>query len=100
MLEIMDAQELMDRESEEAEQYVPVQSFKTVSKDGRLKTIRTNSYVALLCRRNGSSVMAVRYDGYTSKYDLPKVIKGEWPGWKLKGVYKLYEEDFLEKEAD
>ena len=59
------------------------------------KTIKTYSYVALLCEKDGSEVKAIRYDGYTSKYDLrDSIIENEHLGWKCKGVWRLYDSDF------
>ena len=60
------------------------------------KTTKTFSYVVLLCEKGGSEVKAVRLDGYTSKYDLnfQDDLKGNYPDWNIKGIWKLYDEDF------
>ena len=74
----------------------PVESIeREVKKNGCFgRTIRKYSYVALLCEINGSAVMAVRYDYFERKEDVSKKVKEDYPGWKSKGVYKLYNEDF------
>ena len=75
----------------------PCEVNKTITKDnGCMKTIKTFSYVALLTQVNGDEVKAVRYDGYKSKYDLLDIVKNDHPGWNLKGVWKLYDDDFRE----
>lgn len=66
--------------------------FKANGCQGRM--IKKYSYVVVLCERKGGDVKAVRYDGYTSKTDLYKVVDADHPGWKIKGVWRLYEEDF------
>lgn len=71
------------------------EQFRVIAKEnGTLKQIRTYSYVALLCKVDGDEVRAVRYDGYTSKYDLPRVVEAEYPDYKCKGIWKLYDTDF------
>lgn len=75
------------------------EQYQLIAKEnGTMKQIKTYSYVALLCKVGGDEVRAVRYDGYTSKYDLPKVVKAEYPEYKCKGMWKLYDLDF-EKEV-
>lgn len=67
--------------------------------DGRWRNTKHFSYVALLTEIEGDQVQAVRYDGYTSKYDgLTEEVKADYPGWKVKGIYKLYDTDFKEEE--
>lgn len=71
------------------------EQYQLIAKEnGCMKQIKTYSYVALLCKVDGDEVKAVRYDGYTSKYDLPKVVKSEYPEYKCKGILKLYDLDF------
>ena len=73
--------------------------FRVIQKDnGGTKTEKTYSYVALLCEKNGSEVKAVRLDGYASKYDkdMRQDIDRNFPGWNIKGIWKLYDSDFDE----
>ena len=75
----------------------PCAQLTTLAKpNGNLITVKTYSYVALLTEKGGSEVKAVRLDGYPSKNDrnLWEDIKGNYPGWKIKGIWKLYDEDF------
>lgn len=71
---------------------IPTTIFET---DGR-RTIRLYSYVALLTEKGGSEVKAVRYDGFQRATDVMAEIDTDYPGWKIRGVYKLSEEDFAE----
>ena len=67
--------------------------FRTTTQpSGCLKTVKTFSYVVLLCEKGGSEVKAVRLDGYTSKYDIK--ASEMFPDWNIKGIWKLYDEDF------
>ena len=67
--------------------------------DGRWRNTKHFSYVAVLTEIGGNHVQAVRYDGYTSKEDgLIPEIEQDYPGWKIKGVWKLYDSDFREEE--
>lgn len=66
--------------------------------NGNRSTVKLYSYVALLTEIEGDRVFAVRYDGYTSKYDgLIDKVKADYPEWKVKGIYKLYDADFREE---
>lgn len=73
----------------------PVDGFKTITKpNGLLKQIRIHSYVAMLTEKDGHEVKAVRYDGYETKKAVSKLAKEEYPDWNVKGVWRLYDEDF------
>ena len=72
--------------------------------DGR-KTIKTFSYIAVLCRKltfeemdgtipNPDDYMAVRIDYQQRKEDVYRILSEEYPNWKMKGVWRLYDEDF------
>ena len=77
----------------------PCETVKLVQKaDGRWRNTKHYSYVALLTEIEGDQVLAVRYDGYTSKEDgLVADIEFDYPGWKIKGIWKLYDTDFREE---
>lgn len=77
----------------------PCEVMTTITKDnGCIKNVKTFSYVALLTEINGDEVKAVRYDGYTSKYDLKDIVAKVYPEWNLKGIWKLYDAEFRKKE--
>jgi len=71
------------------------------------RTIKTHSYIAILCRilsneemnspiAGPDDYMAVRIDYQERKEDVYKILANEYPNWKLKGVWRLYDEDFME----
>lgn len=78
----------------------PCETIEVVQKEnGTFRSVKHYSYVALLTEVEGDQVQAVRYDGYTSKEDgLIPEIQREYPGWNIKGIWKLYDNDFREKE--
>ena len=43
--------------------------------------------------------MAVRLDYQERKEDVYKILAKEYPDWKMKGVWRLYDEDFTEGRA-
>ena len=72
--------------------------------DGR-KTIKTHSYIAILCRiltheelecplPDPNDYMAVRLDHQERKEDVHRILAEKYPNWKMKGVWRLYDEDF------
>lgn len=74
--------------------------FKTFTKpNGYLKTEYLYSYAAVLCKKGGTDVMAVKMDGYARKTDLYDDIKANWPDYKVKAIHKLYTEDFEEDQS-
>lgn len=58
------------------------------------KTIKRYSYVVTMCKKGEAEVMAVRMDYFQNKLDAHKVIEEQYPGWKVKTISKLHEEDF------
>ena len=76
----------------------PCETVEVVQKEnGNFRSVKHYSYVALLTEIEGDQVKAVRYDGYTSKEDgLVPEIERDYPGWKIKGIWKLYDSDFKE----
>lgn len=78
----------------------PCETIEVVQKEnGTYRSVKHYSYVALLTEVEGDQVQAVRYDGYTSKEDgLIPEIEREYPDWNIKGIWKLYDDDFREKE--
>ncbi len=77
----------------------PCETIETIQKaNGTYRSVKHYSYVALLTEIEGDQVQAVRYDGYTSKEDgLFSDIEHDYPGWKIKGIWKLYDQDFREE---
>ena len=77
----------------------PCETIEMIQKEnGNFKSVKHYSYVALLTEIEGDQVLAVRYDGYTSKEDgLVADIEFDYPGWKIKGIWKLYDTDFREE---
>ena len=74
----------------------PCEMIEMIQKEnGNFKSVKHYSYVALLTEIEGDQVLAVRYDGYTSKEDgLVPEIERDYPDWKIKGIWKLYDQDF------
>lgn len=64
------------------------------SSTGRLVKASFYSYVATLCKKDGDEVMAIRLDGFSNKVDVYHEIAENYPEWNLKGVLKLYDDDF------
>lgn len=58
------------------------------------RTIKRYSYVVTMCKKGEAEVMAVRMDYFQNKLDVHKAIEEQYPGWKIKTISKLYEEDF------
>ena len=77
----------------------PCETIEMIQKEnGNFKSVKHYSYVALLTEIEGDQVLAIRYDGYTSKEDgLVADIEYDHPGWKIKGIWKLYDTDFREE---
>lgn len=57
-----------------------------------------HSYVALLTEKDGSEVKAVRFDemNLTKGPELSSYIEEQYPDWNIKGIWRLYEDDFME----
>ena len=74
----------------------PCETVEMIQKEnGNFKSVKHYSYVALLTEIDGDQVKAVRYDGYTSKCNgLANEVENDHPGWKIKGIWKLYDDDF------
>ena len=66
----------------------------TTTVSGRTRKETFYSYVATLARKIGYEVLAVRYDHQQNKVEVYKHIQEDYPDWNLKGVLKLYDEDF------
>lgn len=55
-----------------------------------------HSYVVLLTESGGSEVKAIRLDNMAIRKDeIVRKIYKEYPGWNIKGVWRLYEDDFM-----
>ena len=72
----------------------PIFSYETDCNGNNVTNRKVYSYAALICRKGGSDVSAVRCSGFVGKLDVLEAVKQEHPGWNVKGIYKLYEEDF------
>lgn len=77
----------------------PCETIEVIQKDnGCFRSVKHFSYVALLTKINDDEVMAVRYDGYTSKLNgLFAKVKDDYPDYNVKGIWKLYDSDFEEE---
>ena len=64
--------------------------------NGNLISIKTFSYVGILCRKGGDEVKAVRLDNFERMTDARKAFWEKFPDWNVKEVRKLYDEDFAE----
>ena len=73
----------------------PTESYEISFKEnGNKKTLHLFSYAALLCRKDDQEVKAVRLDYFETRSDARKKVEKEWPGWKVKGIWRLHDEDF------
>ena len=73
-------------------------SRREVKDNGLLgRTIKEHSYVVTLCRIGGNRVSAVRMEYYGSKTDVHNAIAKQFPGWKIKTISRLYDEDFQDE---
>ena len=63
---------------------------------GRIRNVGTTKrdYVALLTRKEGTEVKAVRMNGYEKQQDLQPVLSSDYPDWNVKGIWRLFAEDF------
>ena len=69
--------------------------YQERKKNGMLgKTIKLSSYVVILCEINGAEVKAVRMDYYRTKNEAKAYAAEQYPDWKIKAVYRLYDEDY------
>lgn len=77
---------------------IPVEIIQTYFADnGTQKSRVLHSYVALLAEKDGSEVKAVRLDemGLTKGNALNDYIREHYPDWNIKGVWRLYDDDFM-----
>ena len=58
------------------------------------RTIKKFSYVVTLCEIGDDDVAAIRMDYFRNKTDVYKEVEKRFPGWIIKAVNKLYDEDF------
>lgn len=79
---------------------MPVETLEKYLKDnGNLAKKVYHSYVMLLTEKDGSEVMAFRFHtnekkGTTAFYEAYHEAFPEWNNWNVKGVWRLYEDDF------
>lgn len=76
-----------------------MQLITKAKENGTMVTIKVFSYVAILCRKGGDEVKAARLDGFERMTDARKAFWEQFPGWNVKEVRKLYDEDFAEVET-
>ena len=77
----------------------PTETCNTIIlKNGRKKTVHLNSYAVLLCRKGDQDVKGIRCEYFQNKTDVYKAVANEWPGWNIKGIWRLCDEDFKEDE--
>lgn len=60
------------------------------------RTVKYYSYVVTLCEIDGERVQAVRIEYFMNKFEARKYIDANFPGWKVKTINRLYDEDFNE----
>ena len=53
-----------------------------------------HSYVAVLCQQDGEEVKAARMDYYVNQFDARKAAIEMYPGYNVKFMHRLYDEDF------
>ena len=78
------------------------EQFRTFKKpNGNYKTERCYSYVGLLCEKGGTETAALRVDYCTNKTEAAEKLKKELAEvagvWNVKGIWRLYDEDFEDK---
>lgn len=79
---------------------MPVETLEEYLKDnGNLAKKVYHSYVMLLTEKDGSEVMAFRFHtaekkGTTAFNETYHEAFPEWNNWNVKGVWRLYEDDF------
>ena len=61
------------------------------------RAVKKYSYVFTLCEKGGSTVQAIRAEHYTNKVDARKEVARQFPGWNIKSISKLYDDDFSEE---
>ena len=72
------------------------ETASVLNENGRYKTVKLYSYVVTLTKINDDEVMAIRYDSFANKSDVWLEVVNDWPGWKIKNILKLYDDDFKE----
>ena len=79
----------------------PVETSETYFKDNGCQATRVyHSYVILLTEKGGSDVKAVRIhtDKKKGNSDFYDELEKEFPeidSWNVKGIWRLYEDDFM-----
>ncbi len=63
-----------------------------------MATNKIYDYVVVLCEADGHEVKAVRYDGYERRTDVYEAVRKDHPDWVMKGVFRLYDHDFVREE--
>ena len=63
---------------------------------GKAQRAKIYSFVATLCEIGGDEVKAIRYDGCKTWVDAFAQAVDDMPGWKVKSVERLFDDDFEE----
>lgn len=59
------------------------------------RKVESYSYVVVLCQQDGPEVKAARMDYYRTGRDAVIAAERDNPGWNIKFVHKLYDDDFI-----
>jgi len=78
---------------------ITCEQFRTIqTPSGHYKTERCYSYVALLCEKGGKLTDGVRVDYCKNKAEAAEKVKFDYgEDWNIKGIWRLYDEDFEDK---
>lgn len=77
---------------------IPTQISETYFKDnGTMGTRVYQDYAVLLTEKDGSDVTAFRYRTLAKKgqSEFMKGIEAAYPGYNIKGAWRLYDDDFM-----
>lgn len=67
----------------------------TIKDNGLMKRIPLHSYVVLFTEKEGSDVMAIRYNCFENQYAVREMaLKKYGAHWNIKEIRKLYDSDF------
>ena len=72
----------------------PIMRIKEEPKKRGKGTKKTELYSYVVTYIREGEEMAIRFDGYPSRNDKAFQIGIERPGWRVKSIRKLYEEDY------
>ena len=61
------------------------------------RAVKKYSYVFTLCEKGGHTVQAIRAEHYVNRDDARKEVVRQFPGWNIKSISRLYDDDFSEE---